>query len=160
MLLLFVGWYRGAIAAYNEGSLKHTIEWLEDNSKDSVVDLLACKMCTSWRFSQPDEDLDATLTELNGEESGDSQEPAVSPPPVAAALPAVSPVANVTGLQLFDQLAASTELLQCPECKESVSATGCHRCAGCHKVMHAFCGIAAPGSVEGFGAQRVCTECQ
>ena len=51
-------------------------------------------------------------------------------------------------------------LVPCPECKEGVSAAGCHHCAGCDRVMHAFCGIAAPGSVEGFGARRVCTDCQ
>jgi hypothetical protein len=52
------------------------------------------------------------------------------------------------------------EYVSCPECKRSISATGCHHCAGCDQVMHAFCGSAAPGSVEGFGAQRVCSDCQ
>lgn len=174
------GWYLGKIIAYDAPLSKHTISWLQDDDKDSLVDLMACKMCTEWRFVQSDEDIVAQMKELNGDD-GDN-EPTNSNPPAPLSQGAVDPVGqvpptivrpapSVSGLQLFDQLnsllhapeplaAVAPESVLCPECKESMSATGCHHCAGCDRVMHAFCGIAAPGSGEGFGAKRVCTSCQ
>ena len=46
----------------------HTISWLEDDDEDSVVDPMACKMCTEWRFVQPDKDIVAQMKELNGDD--------------------------------------------------------------------------------------------
>ena len=62
------GWYLGKIIAYDAPSSKHTISWLQDDDKDSLVDLMACKMCTEWRFVQSDEDIVAQMKELNGDD--------------------------------------------------------------------------------------------
>ena len=42
----------------------------------------------------------------------------------------------------------------CPGCKGPVSASGCHDCKWCGRIMHAFC---APGAEETYSQQRVCT---
>ena len=36
--------------------MRHSIEWLEDDDPDSVVDLLAWGMCFEWRLVQDDVD--------------------------------------------------------------------------------------------------------
>lgn len=63
----YSGWYRGEIKAYNSESQKHVIEWLDDDSRDSIVDLLSCKMCVEWRLGQPDENLKKAIKMLNKE---------------------------------------------------------------------------------------------
>ena len=59
-------WYHGLISAYDSSSMRHSIEWLEDDDPDSVVDLLACRMCFEWRLVQDDEDAQIQLARLRG----------------------------------------------------------------------------------------------
>jgi hypothetical protein len=63
----YQGWYQEKIVAYDEDTQEHTIEWLEDDSRDSVVDLMCCKMCKEWRLVQEDEDVKENLRNLNGD---------------------------------------------------------------------------------------------
>ena len=44
----------------------------------------------------------------------------------------------------------------CPACQGPVSASGCHDCKWCGRIMHAFCGEPDRDSQEGHGQRRVC----
>ena len=55
------GWYLGSIAAYDEESKEHTIEWKDGRSGNWSVNLMGCRKIKEWRFVQLGEDVDDFL---------------------------------------------------------------------------------------------------